>query len=316
MKYCVKNQLDLFEYHDTELRFVSFENNNLILKAKCLNIHKNTKENPSDCDMEIESAILTFYGYEIISTAPLITIVTDSNGNTYFDEPKEITGKEAENSFLNELKKGSTIFHLDFQRQENKNISVIDFSYINCYNIKFSFDSVKIEWDNYSQKAWYEKNKNFHYKITLITPNCEIQTDLSVNLDEKIPYNQGITNQPNVFLSIKYQDNEIHGQGNDYLWVDAFADLQKKLPPDVIIKCCMTCRHGNMCPYGNKPGELFCTSDLKINSKMDMCDLFNNDSDVDEMTKRSRNYTDVCENYQHQSKDFYTYNDYLYHFDN
>ena len=60
------------------------------------------------------------------------------------------------------------------------------------------------------------------------------------------------------------------GYGKDYLWADAFADLQKNLPNNVKMRCCMTCRHGNMCPVGNKPGELFCTKDVSITQKSDL----------------------------------------------
>ena len=100
--------------------------------------------------------------------------------------------------------------------------------------------------------------------------------------------------------------------GKDFLWVDAFADLQKKLPDNVKIQCCLTCRHGNMCPVGNKPGELFCTKDVIITQKSD---LFFYTEDDAERTSRSRDCTNVCEKYEEQSKDYYTYNDYLYYFE-
>ena len=56
MKYRVENNLDLFEFHDAEVSFMSFDNNELTLSAKHLNIHKNTNENPYDDDMEIDFA--------------------------------------------------------------------------------------------------------------------------------------------------------------------------------------------------------------------------------------------------------------------
>ena len=56
MKYRVENELDLFEFHDAEFSFISFEKNELVLSAKHLNIHENAAQNPHDCDMEIDLA--------------------------------------------------------------------------------------------------------------------------------------------------------------------------------------------------------------------------------------------------------------------
>ena len=67
-----------------------------------------------------------------------------------------------------------------------------------------------------------------------------------------------------------------------------------------------------MCPVGNTPGELFCTKDVEITQKSD---LFFYTEDESERTKRFRNYTDICEKYQEQSKDHFTYNDYLFYFE-
>ncbi len=142
------------------------------------------------------------------------------------------------------------------------------------------------------------------YNISLITPNEIINTTIAIFYDEKLS---------SVKLSLSFNGEEISNQGKDYLWVDAFANLQKQLPKNVILKCCMTCRHGNMCPYGNAPGELFCTKDLVIRSKEDMCNIFDKDSDGSEMTKRTKHCTNTCDNYQPQSENYYTYNDYLYH---
>ena len=51
--------------------------------------------------------------------------------------------------------------------------------------------------------------------------------------------------------------------------------LQGKLPRDVKLLCCMTCRHGNMCPFGNEPRELYCTKNIKVNNKNQLAELFN-----------------------------------------
>ncbi|MBQ2760166.1 MAG: hypothetical protein IJE93_10395 [Clostridia bacterium] len=111
-------------------------------------------------------------------------------------------------------------------------------------------------------------------------------------------------------FSLIYNGAEYKGVGADYLWTDTFADLQTKLPKDVKLACCMTCRHGNMCPYGNKENLLFCTQNLKIASKQELCDVLFEDYEIYE--KHAVTSFDYCDNFIYQSDDFYTYNDYLY----
>ena len=67
MKYISVNRLSDFEFHDAEIVFDSFINNQLTVKVNYLNIHKNTEQNPFEIDMEIESASITFEGFDIIS---------------------------------------------------------------------------------------------------------------------------------------------------------------------------------------------------------------------------------------------------------
>lgn len=72
----------------------------------------------------------------------------------------------------------------------------------------------------------------------------------------------------------------------------------------------MTCIHGNMCPYGNSPREIFCTKNYKINDKFELADLF----DKSNLYKDNKVLCDsYCEEYKHQNKEEYTYNDYLYY---
>lgn len=143
------------------------------------------------------------------------------------------------------------------------------------------------------------------HKVQLMTPDGEINVYAFISVNEE---------SCNIKISIKFQGKEICGWGKDYLWADAFADLQKQLPKGVLLKCCMTCRHGNMCPYGNTPGKLYCTKDVIITSKDDMCGLFDR-TEYRETEARARGCFDICDDYQQQCWDYYTYNDYLYELD-
>ena len=167
-----------------------------------------------------------------------------------------------------------------------------------------------VEWDTYRKKAWYELHRQYKRQVHLLTPEGDQLIDVRIIChDEDVYYKQVLEEAPIIRVGIKYNGQELWGRGEDYLWVDAFADLQKQLPQDVTIKCCLTCRYGNMCPVGNKPDELFCTKDVLITKKSD---LFFYTEDDTEREKRSRGFTCVCSEYQPQVEDYYTYNDYFY----
>ena len=128
----------------------------------------------------------------------------------------------------------------------------------------------------------------------------------------KVPINITTTEKDiiKIEISLKYNGVEYIGSGSEWLFEDAFADLQKKLPKDVKLLCCMTCRHGNMCPLGNEPRELYCTKKKKINNKNQLAELFNED----EINQDNKVYCDYyCDNYEEQNNSNYTYNDYLYY---
>jgi len=109
-------------------------------------------------------------------------------------------------------------------------------------------------------------------------------------------------------ICVVYNGVKYYGKGTDYLWVDAFAQLQKNLPNGVELACCMTCRHGNMCPYGNKENQLFCTQNLKIFDKMQLCNLIDETYSFFDREVFSYHY---CDDFLYQSADYYTYNDYF-----
>ena len=167
------------------------------------------------------------------------------------------------------------------------------------------------EGDDHRKIAGRELYRQIKKSITLSTPGGDIVTDVTIIYRDEEEYSDGEKREgPSVFVSIVYDGTNFVGEGKDYLWEDAFADLQKKLPGDVRIKCCLTCRYGNMCPVGDVPGELFCMKDVTVKQKSD---LFFYTEDQQERDKRSREDTDLCECYCEQSDQYYTYNDYLYY---
>lgn len=309
MKYSSANQLHHFEFHDSEWTLDCLTEKTLIVNIRHLNIHKGTAQNNTDSDMEIDIAKLTFRGFHVQTFEPGRTWKVDSSGESYTVEPQIILeGEEAHNKLMNELQHGLTVFHFD---KEDYNVCRIDA----CGNspfftAQFVFDSVTVEWDSYRKKAWYELHRQYKKQVHIATPEGDQKIDMQIICHKEDVYVKNILEKaPCVNVGIKYNGQELWGRGKDYLWVDAFADLQKQLPKEVTIKCCLTCRHGNMCPVGNKPDELFCTKDIRITQKSDLYFYTEDDAERD---NRSREYTCVCDEYQSQTKDYYTYNDYLY----
>ena len=140
--------------------------------------------------------------------------------------------------------------------------------------------------------------------VPLLTPNGKTMVPIVITYDDS----EVIAN-PQSEINLLYNGIEYNGYGADYLWTDTLADLQTKLPNDVKLACCMTCRHGNMCPYGNTENQLFCTKDIRITSKEDMCNLFDQ---TDPFEERSVASLDFCDDFVYQSDEYYIYNDYPY----
>lgn len=151
--------------------------------------------------------------------------------------------------------------------------------------------------------------RQYKCDVTLDTPLGERKYNAYIVCNEEDMCYQGeLIKEPSVNVCIKYEGNEVWGRGKDCLWIDAFADLQNKLPQNAKLKCCLVCKHGNMCPSGNCPDELFCTKDVVITQKSD---LFFYTEDKAERDKRLRKYTDVCESFELQSENCFIYNDWL-----
>ena len=147
-------------------------------------------------------------------------------------------------------------------------------------------------------------NNKIKCKVVLNTTCGKTSVPVEITYEDK-----EIVTNPKSQISLIYGGVEYVGNGTDYLWADALADLERKLPKDVKIACCMTCRYGNMCPYGNEENVLFCTKDLTITSKEDMISLFNETNPFEERSVASFDY---CDDFSFQCDYYYTYNDYLY----
>ena len=145
---------------------------------------------------------------------------------------------------------------------------------------------------------YFENDK----KLYLLIHDNDFQADM------KIIYECKEEADERVIVSIEYDGKTYSGHGYEYLGIEAFADLQKQLPEGVRIKSCLSCRYGNQCPVGNAPNELFCTKDVEIKWPED---LWVYTEDEAERKKRLCTYSYVCKEWQEQSKEYFTYNDFV-----
>lgn len=304
MNYRVENQLELFEFHDALFSPVSLDREKLIISAEYLNIHKNTRQNPFNYDMEIDYAQITFTNFRALSYKYASTETTDCNPPSF--PFKIISGQEAQEKIFEELENQITVY--DFDSIDGSRYFIDGCGIQAFFVMEFCFDNVIVEWDKYKKKAWYELQKRYQYEITLTSPKGEEHAKIIINCNEETYNNTKHT--PDINIILMYAGKEIFGHGEDFLWVDAFAHIQNQLPEGVNLKCCLTCRYGNMCPVGNKPDELFCTKNIIISQKSD---LYFYTEDEAERNKRSRHYCDVCADYQPKSEEYYTYNDFPYY---
>ncbi|MBQ3014955.1 MAG: hypothetical protein IJD75_07475 [Clostridia bacterium] len=307
MKYRSKNQLKLFDFHDSVFSLVRFDGDELVVSVKHLNIHKNTIQNPSNYDMEIERAELTLKGVHSFSYEPGRGWKTGEDGQPYPIGPQIIyTGREAEEKIQEELQSSITVY--DFDEKENGRYFIDALGIEPFFVMEFGFQDILIEWDAYRKKAWYELHRYYQYDLTLTTPDGEKTVPVSVWCHDEDVYRKGLLEKaPIINVGVKYGDEKIWGEGKDDTWADAFADLQKKLPEGMCLKCCLTCRHGNMCPEEPLSNELLCTKDVSITQKSD---LYFYTQDKTERETRAKQYCFVCEDYKPQSDEYYTYSDY------
>lgn len=309
MKFCVENDLSLFEFHDLDFSFVSFDGTDLVVSVAGLNVHKHTPQNPSDYDMQIDSAQITFRNFRSATYEPGQAWKTGEDGiSRPIGERVIFSGQEAIDRIVEELQNKIAVYH--FEKGE-RGYSIGGCGIEPYFTIEFTFDSVMVCWDAYKKKAWYELHRRYRFEVALRTPQGVETVQLRVLWHEDAVYYKGVREEPPVVdILCEYNGVKYMGNGKDYLWIDAFADLQRKLPEGVWLECCLTCRHGNLCPFGNAVNEVFCTKDVLITQKTDLCFYTEDDG---EREKRSRTYCSVCEDYQPQGDDFYTYNDYFYY---
>ena len=311
-KYTVIDKTDIFEFHDAKFTLERVEGNDIFIIAEYVNIHKIADHNPKGYDLEIDKALISFLGVSNLTYEPGRAWTKDENGNDVPLGPEIIfDGIDAWDKVTDELRRGVYLYTHSIQTDENT--FCIDGCGIEPYfMINFKATGVRVEWDGYRKPAWYELKKYSVGTVTLETPDGDRTLETHIwkdyDTDELFGVDDPADIDPKkIQIGITYNKKEIWGRGRDYTGMDAYADLQKHLPEEMKLKCCVSCRHGNMCPTGNASDELFCTKDVIIKKPEDLFDYTEN---KEERINRSRHYTDVCDDWKEQGDDYFTYSDY------
>ncbi len=158
MRFVSLNRLSDFEFHDAEFTLDVFDHNLLRVKANHFNIHKNTEQNSHETDMEIASAVITFEGFNLLSYEPGRAWQKDENGEFYSTEPQIIlTDDSALSRFSEQLDSGITILDLGIKEEFTYFIDAL--AKDPFFTVCFTFKSVRIEWNEYKEEAWYTSKK-------------------------------------------------------------------------------------------------------------------------------------------------------------
>ncbi len=309
MNHCIKNSISDFEFHDSEVFNYISDKNNLTLLIKHLNVKKNTNENSSDYDMEIDVAKLTFFNLSFVSFKPGDTWTRDDNGVMQcVKKAKKYSGKRGAKKFIKEMASKFCINCFSTKPIPDLSKGVEVFSHkISClghnepyFDVILLSDSFSIEWGDYLKKAWYEYTKQSYEPIDIQSGNTDINAEAHTisNFDD----NGDVTS---VSVSVVIDNDRLIGTGCNKEY--AILNLLDKLPDKIKLKACITCRHGNFCPTGDNEDEILCMKDIVPKQKSDLFYYTEND---EERADRTRKLLCVCDDYKPPKKDFYTYNDY------
>jgi len=154
MRFQSINRLRDFEFHDSMWSLADCDSASFAFDVTALNLHQDAPQNPESCDMEIETARVSFMGFRLAAYEPGVAWTTDASGKSCPTESlKSYTGDEAIALFLREAKHGIWAYAL---AQADSGEWVLS----GCgekpyFEVRFSFGQALIEWDAFRRPAWY-----------------------------------------------------------------------------------------------------------------------------------------------------------------
>ena len=291
MKYMSANELENFVFHDAQV-VSKIEDDDLIFYIDCLNIHKNTVQNHHDFDMRIDGGVMTFSNFKLDWIREVLPVMTCEEEANYV--------KQSQKQLIDRFEDGFRIFRLDYKQGLRSTCEICCDSWSGIvFEAGISFDDVKVEWDGYYSKAWYELNIQYDVNVLFSVDKEDVVLPLHVWQNDEVE------DSPNRRICATINGLEYSSENTETM-EKAVLDLVQKLPKNYKIKTCQSCRHGNFCPIGDCDNEIFCVKDFEPKQKSD---LFFVTEDANERAKRSHTLFDTCSEYKAMKRGYYTYNE-------
>ena len=234
------NNPELFEFHDSIFNLDFIDKKNIAVYVRRLNISKKAEQNPKNYDLEIKRAHILFQEVSELTYDLGRTWKTDQHGKSVPVGPENLYhGKAAIDRMKDLLSDGAEIFSHD----------IFDGDYYEIHGwgsepfflARFKARNFIVDWDEYLKPAWYELRKEYKKSTMLKTPNGEVTTDIyfvyEYDADELFRADNvhDVAPQKNS-IGIKYENEYYWGYENNASEKDAIANLQKQLPPGVLLK--------------------------------------------------------------------------------
>ena len=154
MRFQSIDRLRDFEWHDSIWTLVQQDSDSFAFDVKELNLHRDSSQNPEDCDMEIETAHISFPGFRMAAYDPGVAWKQDASGKSCPTEPqKTYTGNEALELFLRDANRGIWVYSLEQTAPAEWRLSGSGEE--PYFEVRVSFDQTIIEWDSLRRPAWY-----------------------------------------------------------------------------------------------------------------------------------------------------------------
>ncbi len=160
--YSVTNNLDIFNFHDTELELLRFikNSNELTVSVKHLIIHKNTDQNTSNCDMVITDAVATFTNIHNLSIIAGGLYIEDEKGELVpIEKPITMTDTDALDYLITALSESDYFYVYELSKTVDGRYCMPVSCMPKSFNLYFSFDNINISWNEYENIAWYEQKR-------------------------------------------------------------------------------------------------------------------------------------------------------------
>lgn len=299
----VTDNLDDFEFQDAYVKAAEYRQPKLILHVDGLNIRKEATQNSYSCDMQIDDACITFqdimldkYVEHSFATGKIAVSKNDL----------EYSGEEAKRLFQQAFKKGFLINTLSPTIQGVCLIGMLpdspeDNNDASFFSMYIRFVSVSVKWQNCCAQAWHVRQNQKNYPLCIASPGRELTVEALLSAREEKE------NSPSRTVSATVDGVLYIGTAESTEL--ALIDIAKQLPGRCSIKSCLSCRHGNFCPFGNADNEIFCIKDFSPKQKSDLYEVTQNGL---ERIKRRHLLFDLCPDYMPAIEEYYHYNDYLY----